>query len=256
MENKIKVIRDAEIFDVHIKEMLCDWLVYIGVSLDVVNGMAEEIKKYFIQDISVFEVEEILHKLIWDCNVSGTIDERLKEEEELVFDEIKNHFVKGNTLDVGTGSGKIAQKVNDAGFPTTIIDVIDFNKSNLKLTVYDGENIPFPENEFENVTLMTVLHHCQSYMKTLNEVIRVSKNNIIIIESVYTDQHEYYCDMFFDWLWNRVVYRDVNVPFNFNKPEEWEKIFREKGLTVDKSIDLGYDSPMTPEHHWLFVLKK
>ena len=62
--------------------------------------------------------------------------------------------------------------------------------------------------------------------------------------------------MFFDWLWNRVVYQDVNVPFNFHKPEEWEQIFKEKGLMIDRSIDLGYDSPMTPEHHWLFVLNK
>ena len=62
--------------------------------------------------------------------------------------------------------------------------------------------------------------------------------------------------MFFDWIWNRVIYTDINVPFNFKKPIEWEKLFGAYGLFLRTSVDLGYDSPMTPEHHWLFVLGK
>jgi 2-polyprenyl-3-methyl-5-hydroxy-6-metoxy-1,4-benzoquinol methylase len=256
MEQKIARIRGIKVFEECIQGRLCDWLLYIGAKSENLDSLLIKIKEIFLQKISIYEAEETLHKLIWSIGIKDVIEGRLRIEEDLVFGEIRPYLVKGTLLDIGTGSGLIAQKGNDAGFLATIIDVIDFNKSNLKLTLYDGKKIPFPDNKFTNVTLLTVLHHCNCWTDVLAEAIRVSNKNIVIIESVHTDQKEYYSNMFFDWLWNRVVYRDVNVPFNFHKPREWEEIFIGKGLKIDKTTDLGYDSPMTPEHHWLFVLKK
>lgn len=254
MEDKILQIRNEELFEKSIAEMLEKWLIYVGIR--DTDAFMEKFKDIFLERSSIFEAEKRLHGLIEGANVSGSIKECLEVEEDLVFNEVKPYLIDGNALDIGTGSGMIAQKINDAGFSTSIVDVIDFNKSILKSTIYDGRNIPFPDNAFKNVTLLTVLHHCDYYNEVLSEAIRVCQGKLIIIESVFTNQQEYYANMFFDWLWNRVVYQDVNVPFNFHKPEEWEQIFKGKGLMIDRSIDLGYDSPMTPEHHWLFVLNK
>ena len=256
MEKKILKIRDIKIFEECIQKRLYDWLLYIGAKKEGADNFLANIKEIFLQKIDIHEVEDKLHKLIWNFDISDTIEKRLHSEENLVFSEIRPYLVQGTLLDIGTGSGMIAQKGNDAGFSATIIDVIDFNKSGLKLVLYDGRKIPFPDNEFTNVTLLTVLHHCERYMDVLNEAIRVNSKNTIIIESVHTNQKECYSNMFFDWLWNRVIYRNVNVPFNFHTPEEWGNIFIGKGLKIDKALDLGYDSPMTPERHWLFVLNK
>lgn len=256
MKDKILGIRDEKIFEQCISDLLKKWFLYIGIKIKDADTLLMRFKDAFLSKLTIYEVEKELNKLIEDMHINKSMEKCLRIEEDLVYSEINPFLVVGNTLDIGTGSGRIAQKINDGGSPTSVIDVIDFNKSNLTLTIYDGRTIPFPDNKFINVTLLTVLHHCDFYNDVLNEVIRVSQKNIIIIESIFTNQNEYYANMFFDWLWNRVVYQDVNVPFNFHKPEDWIKIFKDKGLIIDKSIDLGYDSPMTPEHHWLFVLKK
>ena len=255
LQEKIKQIRIPEIFEEHIRDVLIKWLLFVQVGIDSPDSVVNEIKEIFISKTNVYDVEECLNKYIWGYALNSSVEKGLREEEEMVFKEVEPHLIKGNALDVGTGSGIIAQKINNAGYPMTIIDVIDFNKSTLKSNIYDGVNIPFPDNSYDNVTLLTVLHHCDNYMNILDEAIRVCNKNLIVIESVYIDQHEYYCNIFFDWLWNRVVYRDVNCPFHFHMPDEWEKIFIDKGMKIHESIDLGYDSPMTPEHHWLFVLK-
>lgn len=256
MKDKILKIRDEKIFEQCITDLLKKWFLYIGVEIQEADTFVTRFKDAFLSNANIYEVEKNLNTLIGDMHINTSVEKRLRIEEDLVYSEIKPFLIAGNALDIGTGSGRIAQKINAGGFTTSVIDVIDFNQSNLPLTIYDGKTIPFPDDKFTNVTLLTVLHHCDSYKDVLSEAIRVSQKNIIIIESVFTNQNEYYANMFFDWLWNRVVYQDVNVPFNFHTPEDWTNLFKDKGLIIDKSLDLGYDSPMTPEHHWLFVLKK
>ena len=256
MEQEFWKIRNHENFGQHIQGRLVDWLLHIGVKKDTVDGVTKEIESVFLQDISIHEVEEKLHKLVSELDVESTIARRLSEEEDLVFREVKSHLVKGPVLDVGTGSGMIAQKMNDTGYEATLTDVLDFNRSNLPLTLYDGQQLPYASNKYSNVTLLTVLHHCDHWEKVLEEAVRVCSDNIVIIESVFINRGEFVANMFFDWIWNRVVYKDVNVPFNFQEPSKWEKMFEDLGLEIRQSIDLGYDSPMTPEHHWLFVLGK
>ena len=256
MEEEIKRIRNNEVVRQHIHIRLLDWLSHVGIERDDVEELTNSIESLFLQDISIYRVEEKIRRLISNFNVEGIIQQRLSEEEDMVFGQVRPNLVEGSVLDVGTGSGMIAEKMDNAGFPTKVTDILDFNRSNLPLTLYDGKKLPFSDDEFTNITLLTVLHHCEFYRKVLEEAIRVCADNIIIIESVYIDSGELFSNMFFDWLWNRVIYTDVNVPFNFREPVGWEELFNMYGLAVRSSIDLGYDSPMTPEHHWLFVLGK
>lgn len=62
---------------------------------------------------------------------------------------------------------------------------------------------------------------------------------------------------FFDWLFNRVfVNSDINVPFNFGKPEDWDYYFNQKGLSLLRTYVMGFDQPAVLEFHTLHILKK
>ena len=69
-------------------------------------------------------------------------------------------------------------------------------------------------------------------------------------------------NIFFDHFYNRVLHYSkdaktkVNVPFNFNTPANWEKVFAEFGLKQEGLVHLGLDQPTVPEYHTLHVLKK
>jgi ubiquinone/menaquinone biosynthesis C-methylase UbiE len=48
--------------------------------------------------------------------------------------------------------------------------------------VYDGHTLPFSENQFDISLLFYVLHHCQNWNQVLDEAVRVTRRNLIIIE--------------------------------------------------------------------------
>jgi len=69
-------------------------------------------------------------------------------------------------------------------------------------------------------------------------------------------------NIFFDHFYNRVLHYSkdaktkVNIPFNFNAPNNWEKIFAKCGLKQETIIHLGLDQPTVPEYHTLHILRK
>ena len=256
MKDKIQKIRTEQVFNNQIADLLTKWLQYLGITNGDLVSFYNKIKGLFLSDKSIYAIEEELHKFFYSSNFTVEINDRLRVEEELVFSEIKDLFLPGSCLDIGCGSGLIAKKVSASGHAMQLVDVIDFNKTDLPSDIYDGEKLPYQDGSFENVSLLTVLHHCNNPRTILKEAIRVARSRLIIIESVYVKDSEFLSNMFFDWMWNRVVYQDVNVPFNFLSPAKWEETFKKENLKIKHQLDLGYDSPMTPEHHWLFVLDK
>jgi SAM-dependent methyltransferase len=129
--------------------------------------------------------------------------------------------------------------------------------------------------QYDTTLLLTVLHHADDPIKTLQEAKRLTKEDgrIIIIESVYgiTDQTPFgklsvekqrLTNIFFDHFYNRVVHysknkeHKVNVPFNFSTAEGWRRIFESQGLEQIAYEALGIDQPIVPEYHTLHVLRK
>src|SRR3989338_10633379 len=83
-------------------------------------------------------------------------------------------FLSGKLLDVGAGRCYISKEIQskNKGVDTTCIDITDFNKTDLKLILYDGKNIPFKDNSFDNILLIYVLHHVDDPTAMLKECIR------------------------------------------------------------------------------------
>ncbi|MBU2577748.1 class I SAM-dependent methyltransferase [Patescibacteria group bacterium] len=103
--------------------------------------------------------------------------------EESEYYEMLGTLIKGcKSVDIGCGSGFI-----EIFSPDTV--GVDFSKEALKIAKGNGvkhlveasaDNLPFKENEFEVSLSNGVLEHCINQEKTVAEMVRVSKIQIII----------------------------------------------------------------------------
>ena len=176
---------------------------------------------------------------------------------EVIFSEVKKYIKQGEkVLDVGAGDGLVAKRIRDRlQADVMIVDVVDYNLTDMRLIKYDGKRLPFPDSTFDKVLLSVVLHHCEDPMDVLDEAIRVSKKNIVVIESVFFSAFGKYWSYLIDWYWNRLLHK-VPCPLNHKTPEKWESIFTKKGLKICDSLYLGIDIWYLPEWHYLYYLEK
>lgn len=105
-----------------------------------------------------------------------------------IFNDIKSHLAKfeGKTLDVGCGDSPylylLKDKSNYTGIDVNFAN--DFKYANRNVVYFDGVNIPFDNNNFDNIICTEVLEHVFDYQKLINEMHRVLKpggNAIITI---------------------------------------------------------------------------
>jgi ubiquinone/menaquinone biosynthesis C-methylase UbiE len=89
-------------------------------------------------------------------------------------------------LDIGVGPGLALRHVMRHHPRLTFagVDVRDLRLAGIDvpLQVYDGHALPFSENQFDISLLFYVLHHCQNWNQVLDEAVRVTRRNLIIIE--------------------------------------------------------------------------
>jgi len=133
-------------------------------------------------------------------------------------------------IDIGTGSGQFALLLNEMGHKVTPVDVKDrMNTHLLKAISYDGETLPFEDNSFDISMLITVLHHCPNPENVFMEAVRVSKNQIFVLEDVYSNLLMKYLTWAMDSLANLEFFGHPHT----NKSEtEWEALFKENKLTL------------------------
>jgi ubiquinone/menaquinone biosynthesis C-methylase UbiE len=161
-------------------------------------------------------------------------------------------FLKGKVLDIGSGRGYIAKELQTKNnVKVTCLDVNNRGQTNLKVTVYNGEEIPFKENQFDTALIAYVLHHCEEPIKVLKEAVRVCKGNIIIFEDTKPSP----ITNTMDFLSNKL--RGVETPFKFRKEKEWIGIFKKLNLKIIKikhNVEREWFYPFV--EHTMFVVKK
>jgi ubiquinone/menaquinone biosynthesis C-methylase UbiE len=137
-------------------------------------------------------------------------------------------------LDVGCGSGIVGDSFKKY-FQSEVygIDIIDQRVSKIPFSLYDGKNVPFPDNSFDNVLINFVLHHCEDPVYVLSEARRVlsQKGKIIIYEDIP------------DGLFFRITCKLHGITFakffqkndecgSFKRSGEWKEIFNKLGLEL------------------------
>lgn len=92
----------------------------------------------------------------------------------------KYHFNNKKILEIGAGKSEFLS-LFDKNNEVTALDISPIllreNKGKVKLVVGDAENLPFPDESFDFVYLVGVLHHLEDQNKALKEIKRVLKDS-------------------------------------------------------------------------------
>ena len=189
-------------------------------------------------------IEKLLRKLHYRAK-SRAVDDYIIPN----ISEVKHKDI----LDFGSGSGALSHSLENKLKESNItsLDVEDKHEYGKSPIIYEGDKIPFNKDKFDIVICYSVLHHIPDQMKTLDELIRVCKKRLLIME----DCNDTALDKFLTWIHGYSSYGKCNDCFHSR--EEWIKIFRLKGLKIRRIINLPRSTLIIyPVCRRLFVLDK
>jgi len=136
---------------------------------------------------------------------------------------------RAKVLDVGTGNGSLARELAAHGLDMTTVDIV--NKSRFETStpvLIDGQSLPFEDDAFDVVMVITVLHHTTTQLELLTEAKRVGKQ-VIVMEDVYNSNFQKYLTYLFDSLINLEFW---GHPHSNRDDTGWESVFEELGLHI------------------------
>ncbi len=191
--------------------------------------------------------------------LTGFVERIIQKRTKKILNLFEEFIKDGDrVLDIGPGGGWIGKELKKRKkAEVTLLDVKDFNQTDLKLVLYDGANIPFPDNSFDVSLLIFTLHHSSSDLtKVLKEAKRVSRGTIIVVEDAPTS----FLNKIFIWLWDIATNLPslINPPgeditFNFKTIPQWQEIF--SGLRLKIISQKEFQSSRLI-HHVLFIVAK
>jgi SAM-dependent methyltransferase len=135
-----------------------------------------------------------------------------------------------HVLDVGTGDGQIAALIELRRPDVRIcgIDLLVRERTEISVTPFDGRRIPFPDDSFDVVTFVDVLHHAADPMQLLREALRVSRNGLIVKDHTCDGFLAHATLRFMDRVGNRRF--GIPVPADYWSAEVWRAAFAELEL--------------------------
>ncbi|MFX1553194.1 MAG: class I SAM-dependent methyltransferase [Promethearchaeota archaeon] len=218
------------------------------------------ISKGLKKGLPLIEVEKTLRNFIRNhVDTDKDIKATELKNTKIRFDYIKDYIVGNKILDLGAGNGLLALEIKEQlNKEVVLVDVVDYNYTDLPLLLYKPEGkIQLADQEVDTTILYTVLHHASDPEHLLEEATRVTKQRLLIKEAYIEKDYIRITNSFVDWFYNRVIgNEDINVPLNFLKIEDWEKLLKSYGFDVIETKYVGIDEPAVPEHHVFIIADK
>lgn len=153
-------------------------------------------------------------------------------------------------LDIGPASCTVTEVLIDQGLRVFPLDVENFSIVDTVLpTLYDGDRMPFQDDQFDTSLILFVLHHTPDPAKVLAEAKRVSKK-IIILEDIVTSSAHKSLTAALDSLMNLEFY---DQPHTNKSDQEWRAVFKNLDL---KLLAQKYMSSTIIMRHALYFLEK
>lgn len=185
-------------------------------------------------------------------NILAISPRRITSLANLALPHIKNG---DKVLDLGAGSAKVAEYILERkDINLTLLDVTnEFNETDFKIQIYDGEKIPYKSNSFDCVLVITILHHCDNPGQVLKEAARISRDRVLVIEDKINSK----LDFFLLEIWHTIVsvLLKQDLHFSFRRDTVWRGMCKKFGLKLHKTQEIR--SPYyKPTKQILYVLKK
>jgi len=142
-----------------------------------------------------------------------------------------------DVLDLGAGEGYVGQAIQQAlGARVTLADIVPMNRTALPHVVYKGRTLPFDDKAFDVTVLYFVLHHAQDQRWVLREALRVSRNRVLVVESVFEGTWDRRLLGFLDRLANRLrsggLMKAQEEYLHFRTRAAWRDFFEEEGADI------------------------
>lgn len=153
-------------------------------------------------------------------------------------------------LDVGAGDGRIAKGFGEATASLAVegIDVMLRPDTKIPVSLFDGSKIPFPDDSFDVVTFVDVLHHTDDPDALLKEAARVASTAVVIKDHLCENAVDHFTLRAMDWVGNAP--HGVVLPYNYAAHKTWLTWFETANLTVEEfstQVKL-YPAPLS----WIF----
>lgn len=168
---------------------------------------------------------------------------------------------RGETLlDLGAGTGFVSRWLSQrTGVLPTLADVVSY-RNRTKAFPFIHQHDPFsvgvPDNSFDAVMLLFVLHHVahwEDQERLLDEALRIASKRLIVIEDTPLSRIDLTFNKGWDWILNQR--HRVPTPFTFRGVDEWTAAFKGRDLAL---VHTETYRPFWPTlgtyHHTLFVL--
>jgi len=135
-------------------------------------------------------------------------------------------------LDVGCGDGLISKLIQNKRSDISIkgIDVLLRPQTHIPVTKFDGQKIPYADNDFDVVMFIDVLHHTLDPNILLHEAARVTKSCLLIKDHTKDGLLAGPTLRFMDWVGN--ARHGVALPCNYWPENLWHDTFRKMDLEV------------------------
>jgi SAM-dependent methyltransferase len=153
-------------------------------------------------------------------------------------------------LDVGCGDGEIDSLIGQEhpGLRVEGIDVLVRPEASIPVQAFDGHEIPHPDDSFDGVLFVDVLHHSDDATMLLREARRVARSFVLIKDHRLNGLLAGPTLRFMDDVGN--ARHGVALPYNYWSHERWHEVFQNVGLAVESwKQELGiYPWPAS----WIF----
>lgn len=136
-------------------------------------------------------------------------------------------------LDVGCGDAQLAFRISTLrpDIQLTGVDVLVRESTPIPVRQFDGLHLPFPDNTFDVVQFVDVLHHAQDPNVLLAEAARVARRYILIKDHTCDGLGAAQTLAFMDYIGNKK--HGVALPYNYWAYAKWQKTLEQLNLQVD-----------------------
>lgn len=132
-------------------------------------------------------------------------------------------------LDIGSGNGALCYLLEKENLDITALDVKDHSIFNeISPIIYNGKLLPFENDAFDIVQIITVLHHIKDPEKIVKEAKRVGKK-IIIMEDIYDNWIQKWLTFIADSINN---WEFIGHPHSNKSDREWKAVFEKYALNL------------------------
>jgi ubiquinone/menaquinone biosynthesis C-methylase UbiE len=168
-------------------------------------------------------------------------------------------FLQGQRiLDLGAGEGYVAAALQRHSTSwVCAVDIGPYRRADGVYVTYDGCRLPFRDATFDTTLILLTLHHCAMPEAVMDEALRVTRQRLIVMESVFRNAWERYLLALLDGRLNRYRHQgQMPMSLAFRRPQEWQQLFENRALQMADIRWLGSRWERLVHHPVLYVLDK